>query len=93
MKNMKLLNSPRKLFWIGLACVVLGFVLPFAIVLDFIENTFALTFAIYTLQLVGLLMGVVSAAGFAMDRRRKEELKKEAAAEDQEEDSTVGWME
>jgi membrane protein implicated in regulation of membrane protease activity len=90
---MKLLNSPRKLFWIGLACVVLGFVLPFMIVLGFINNSFALTFVIYTLQLVGLLMGVVAAAGFAMDRRRKDKLKKQAEAENQEEESTIGWME
>lgn len=94
MSVMKLLNSPRKLFWAGVVCVVLGFVLPFMIVLDFIENTFALTFLIYTLQLVGLILGVVAGAGLAFEHRRKEKTKKEdEQAELDEQESTTGWME
>ncbi len=92
MKNMKLLNSPRKLFWAGLVCVLLGFILPFMLVLGYIENTFAFTFFVYTLQLVGLILGVVSAAGMALTRRRKEEAKKKAEEQDEQE-STTGWME
>lgn len=94
MNDMKLLNSPRKLFWAGVVCVVLGFVLPFMIVMGYIENTFALTFLIYTLQLVGLILGVIAGAGLAFDRRRKDKSKKEAEqAELDEQESTTGWME
>lgn len=94
MSVMKLLNSPRKLFWAGVVCVVLGFVLPFMIVLGFIENTFALTFLIYTLQLVGLMLGVIAGAGLAFERRGKDKAKRDAKrAENDEQESTTGWME
>ena len=88
---MNFLNSPRKLFWAGVVCVVLGFVLPFLIVLGFIENTFALTFFIYTLQLVGMILGIMAGAGLALERRRKDKAKRKEEEEDQE--STTGWME
>ena len=90
---MKLLNSPRKLFWAGLVCVLLGFILPFLIILKFIENTFALSFFIYTLQLVGMILGIMAAAGLAIDKRAKEKMNEEARkkAEDEQE-SEIGWM-
>ena len=92
MNDMNFLNSPRKLFWAGVVCVVLGFVLPFLIVLDFIENTFALTFFIYTLQLVGMILGVMAGAGLALSNRRKDKAKRKEQEEDDQE-STTGWME
>jgi len=91
---MKLLNSPLKLFWAGVVCVVLGFILPFMIVLGFIENTFALTFLIYTLQLVGLILGVVAGAGLAFERRGKDKARKKAEQDElDDQESTTGWME
>lgn len=94
MSVMKLLNSPLKLFWIGVGSVVLGFVLPFLIVLGFIQNSFALTFVIYTFQLVGLILGVVAGAGLALESRSKDRSKKKTEVDDQEDqESTTGWME
>ena len=92
MNAMNFLNSPRKLFWAGVICVVAGFVLPFLIVLGYIENTFALTFFIYTLQLVGMILGVMAGAGLALDKRRKDEVKRKEDQPDEQE-STTGWME
>jgi len=89
---MKLLSSPSKFFWIGLVCVVLGFALPLLIILGFIENTFALSFFIYILQLVGMIMGIIAATGFAVNKRAKEELKKRKEQEKEQED-IIGWME
>jgi len=90
---MKLLNSPRKLFWAGLVCVLLGFILPFLIVLKFIENTFALSFFIYTLQLVGMILGIMAAAGLAIDKRVKKKMKEEARKKEANEtESEIGWM-
>jgi hypothetical protein len=90
---MKLLNSPRKLFWAGLVCVLLGFILPFLIVLKFIENTFALSFFIYTLQLVGMILGIMAAAGLAIDKRVKKKMKEEAQKKEANEtESEIGWM-
>jgi nitrate reductase gamma subunit len=89
---MNFLNSPRKLFWLGLVCVVLGFVLPFLIVMGILTNSFALSFVTYFFQLVGLILGVMAAAGLALERKRKDKAKKEAEEPDEQE-STTGWME
>jgi high-affinity Fe2+/Pb2+ permease len=89
---MNFLNSPRKLFWVGVVCVVLGFVLPFLIILGFIDNTFALTFFIYTLQLVGMILGVMAGAGLAVEKRQKE-INKRKSTEPDERESRTGWME
>ncbi len=92
MSAMNFLNSPRKLFWSGVVCVVLGFVLPFLIILGFIENTFALTFLIYTLQLVGMILGIMAGAGLALERRQRDSAKRKEREPDEQE-STTGWME
>jgi nitrate reductase gamma subunit len=92
MSGMKRLTSPRNLFWIGLVCVLLGFILPFLIVLGYLENSFGFSFFIFTLQVIGLILGVIAAAGMALEKRRKEE--KEQTLENSEDDheSTTGWM-
>ena len=89
---MNFLNSPRRLLWGGIICVVLGFVLPFMIVLGYIENTFALSFFIYILQVVGMILGVMAAASLSLERRRKDKEKKKKV-EEQDQDDTIGWME
>jgi hypothetical protein len=89
---MNFLNSPRKLFWAGVICVVAGFILPFLIVLGYIENTFALTFFIYILQLVGMILGIMAGAGLALETRRKDKIKRKKEAQDEQESAT-GWME
>lgn len=88
---MKRPNSPRKLLWIGIVFVVLGFLLPLILVLGVIENSFALSLLAYLFQLVGLILGVVYAAGAAMDRREKDEVTTKSKQEEQE--SQIGWME
>jgi len=90
MSAMKLLNSPLKIFWLGLSFVLLGFILPFLIVLGFIENTFGLSFFIYILQFVGMMLGVIAGAGLAIDRRAKDKEKEQETSDEQAD--TVGWM-
>ena len=92
MSAMNFLNSPRKLFWAGVICVVAGFVLPFLIVLGYIENTFALSFFIYILQLVGMILGIMAAAGLAIEKRYQGKKNQQAAEEEDEQESTTGWM-
>jgi len=89
---MKLLNSPIKIFFAGLFCVLLGFILPFLMVLGIIQNSFALSFFTYTMQLIGMILGVISAAGLAINRRAKDELKKRKEQEEGQE-SSINWME
>ena len=92
MNDMNFLNSPRRLLWAGIICVVLGFVLPFLIVLGFIENTFALSFFIYGLQVVGMILGVMSAASLAIEHRRKDKKKKQKAVDEMDQEDTIDWM-
>ncbi len=89
---MKPLNSPIKIFWAGVVCVVLGFLLPLLIVLDVIENSFFLSFLIFVLQLVGFILGVISAASMALNRRRKKDDNNHPQEEDDQKSAT-GWME
>ena len=90
---MRLLNSPRKFFIAGLVCVLLGFILPFLIVLGFIRNTFALSFFIYFLQVVGMILGMFATAGLAINRRKKDAEKQVDTSENEDErESTIGWM-
>ena len=92
MNDLKLLNSPIKFFWAGVAFVVLGFALPLLIVLGVIENSFFLSFSIFVMQLVGFILGVIAAAGMALKRRRKKEIKDRTEKEDDHR-SYPGWME
>jgi hypothetical protein len=87
----KLLNSPIKIFFAGLFCVLLGFLLPFLIVLGIIENSFGLSFFIFLMQLIGMILGVIAAAGLALKSRAKQARKKLGQEEEQE--STTKWME
>jgi hypothetical protein len=87
----KLLNSPIKIFFAGLFCVLLGFILPLLIVIGIIENSFALSFFIYIMQLVGMILGVIAAAGLALKSKAKQARKKRKQGEEQE--STTKWME
>jgi hypothetical protein len=87
---MKLLNSPLKIFWLGLSFVLLGFILPLLIVVGLIENTFGLSFFIYILQFVGMMLGVVAGAGLAIERRVKDKEKEKETPDEQ--SDTVGWM-
>ena len=93
MSAMNFLNSPRKLFLAGVICVVAGFVLPFLIVLGYITNTFALSFFIYILQLVGMILGIMAAAGLAIEKRYKGKKNKQAKEDEDKQESTTGWME
>ncbi len=88
---MKNLTSPRKLFWAGAICVFLGFALPMMIILGFIENSFALSFFIYALQLVGMILGAIAAAGLVIRRRNKKEDSVQSDKENPQE-SDIGWM-
>lgn len=90
---MKLLNSPRKFFIAGLVCVLLGFILPLLIVVGLIQNTFALSFIIYFLQMIGMILGVFAAAGLAINRRKKDAEKQVDPSENEDErESPIGWM-
>ena len=90
MNVMKSQISPIKLFLAGAVCVILGFILPLLIIIGIIENSFALSFLIYLLQLVGMILGVIAAAGLAVGRLNKQKAKRQAEQDEQE--GELGWM-
>ncbi len=51
--------SPLKLILLGFVLLVVGFLLPFAMVVGFIEPTLLLNFAAYLSSLLGLVLGII----------------------------------
>lgn len=66
--------SPKGMIGIGFVLVLLGFLLPFLVVIKMIENSFFLSFLAYGAQVSGLILGVIGAANHTMlDRHDKED--------------------
>jgi hypothetical protein len=69
------LTHPKRLIAIGFVLVMLGFVVPFLMVLDIIVSTFVLNFLSYGASISGLLLGILGTAGYARLRKEKEDWK------------------
>ena len=57
--------SPNILYACGFIMVVLGFVLPFLMIIKIIEPTFFLCFLAYTISFGGVVMGIVGTAFYS----------------------------
>lgn len=62
--------SPRSFILIGFVLVLLGFLLPLLIVIKLLESTFFLNFFSFIASTVGLFIGILGAAQFAIEIRR-----------------------
>lgn len=62
--------SPRTFILIGFVLVLLGFLLPLLIVIKVLESTFFLNFFSFIASVVGLFLGVLGAAQYALEIRR-----------------------
>jgi len=60
-----MMRNPRLGIAIGFVLVFLGFLLPFLMVLRVLESTFFLNFFSYTASVLGLFLGIISAAFYA----------------------------
>jgi hypothetical protein len=56
--------DPRYLIILGFGLVLLGFVLPFLMVLRMVQSTFFLNFVSYGASVAGLLLGLIGAAWY-----------------------------
>lgn len=65
--------SGRQLLWIGFFLVLTGAVIPFLMVLGYIEANFFLAFLTYGMSLVGLMFGIIGAAIKGVQKRLKED--------------------
>lgn len=64
---------PNRLFVSGLVLVAIGAILPLLMILHMLPATLLWSFAAYTSSIVGLFLGVLSAAAFYEQRRRRDD--------------------
>ena len=62
--------SSRAIILIGFILVLLGFLLPFLMVMKMLESTFFLNFFSFTASLIGLFLGLMGSAQMAAEARR-----------------------
>lgn len=61
--------SPGKMMLLGFSLLLLGFVLPFLMVLRILEPTLLLGFVAYLTSLLGLVIGVIGIVFYSHTRR------------------------
>ncbi len=69
-KRNKMFNS-RRLLWLGFILVLLGFVIPFLIVIKILPSTFFLNFFAFGASVAGLYLGIIGASGLYVERKHK----------------------
>ena len=63
----------NRLVVIGFFLVFIGAVLPFAIVMGFVESTFLLNFLAFAASIIGIFLGVIGTAMHIGESRRQRE--------------------
>lgn len=63
--------SPVQLILIGLALLLIGFLLPFVMVLRLVEPTLLLGFVSYLASFMGLVIGLYGVVTIGVARRKK----------------------
>lgn len=61
----------NRLIVVGFFLVLLGAVLPFTIVLGWVESTFLLNFIAFAASVTGLFLGVIGTAMYVGQKRRE----------------------
>jgi len=64
--------SPLRMILLGSVLVVVGFVLPFLMVMGMIPSTFALNFLSYAASFGGLILGIIGSALYVSVKRRRD---------------------
>jgi len=62
--------QPKKVLVIGFFLVLIGFLLPFLMVLGYIKSTLLLNFIAYVSSTLGLILGMIGAAMIYTIHRR-----------------------
>jgi hypothetical protein len=62
--------QPNYLFITGFVLVLIGFILPFLMVLKVVEATFFLSFLAFITSIVGLFLGIIAVGFYIRDRRK-----------------------
>ncbi|MBK7897599.1 MAG: hypothetical protein WAS33_22545 [Candidatus Promineifilaceae bacterium] len=61
----------NRLIAIGFVCVLIGAVLPFVMVMRWVESTFLLNFLAFGASMAGIFLGVIGTAMHVGDSRRR----------------------
>lgn len=64
------LLSPVGMMIVGFVLLVVGFIIPFLMILQIIKPGFFLVFFSYAASVSGLILGVIGAAFYARERRQ-----------------------
>ncbi|GAB4496232.1 MAG: hypothetical protein OHK0052_05820 [Anaerolineales bacterium] len=62
------IQHPRAFMAIGVLLIIIGTILPFLMMLKHIPSTFFLNFFSFTLQIIGLIMGLIGVAIIGVSR-------------------------
>jgi hypothetical protein len=62
--------NPRAIIALGFFLVLLGFLLPFLMVMHIIESSFFMNFFSYAASLTGLLLGLIGVAWYTRSHRK-----------------------
>jgi hypothetical protein len=62
--------QPVQLILIGIVLMLVGWVLPFLMVLRVLESSFPLNFLSYTAQVSGLFLGIIGVAMYARLKKK-----------------------
>jgi membrane protein implicated in regulation of membrane protease activity len=62
---------PLHIIILGFILVVLGFLLPFLMILHIIESSFLLNFLAYGASVAGLMLGIMGAASYVRRNKRR----------------------
>jgi hypothetical protein len=62
--------TPPQLMWLGFILLVIGFLLPFLMVLRLLEPTLLLNFIAYFASLFGLIIGVIGLVTYTQVRKK-----------------------
>jgi hypothetical protein len=66
--------SSRSTIFLGFVLVFLGFLLPLLMVMKILESTYLLNFVSFIASLIGLFLGLMGAARYALEiRHRRDE--------------------
>lgn len=64
-------SEPKYLFGIGCLLLIIGWVLPLLMIMQYLESTFFLNFFAYIASLLGLFLGIIGAVSYVQRNRRK----------------------
>jgi hypothetical protein len=67
-----ILEHPKRLLVIAALLMIFGVVMPFLMVVKLVESTFFLNFLSYGSSMLGLFLGIASAAAYGVKQKKKE---------------------